>query len=146
ERNVRRVPAAAHARGERRIHRRLDARDRAEARRELQDLAAARDRARLERLVAGHVGTAEAVDRLFGIAAEEQPAADALEHVGLERVGVLALVYEDVAEPAGERAAGEEVARAQEQVEEVEPAGAALERLVAVDERAELDVERGGQV
>src|SRR6185437_377380 len=73
------------------------------------------------------------------------------QQLGLERIGVLELVDEDALESRLEAAphvgvAANEVARAHEQVEEVERAFALLQRLVPIDARQQLGVEQRGEV
>ena len=121
----------------------------------------------LGRLVERHVGAAEAVDRLLGIADDEELAGDGArarevvlegivgreqeQDLGLEGVGVLELVDEQVREALLELAADgrvllDEVPGEQEQVEEVEPPAARLARAVGLHERAEIFAQAGGEV
>ena len=113
------------------------------------------------------VGAAEAVDRLLRIADDEEAAGDGRDRapvgcggivggeqqqdLGLQRVGVLELVDEDVREALLEAAPHgsslrDEVARLEQQVEEVERAGARLQLLVAVDGAHQLLLQRRGEV
>ena len=69
----------------------------------------------------------------------------------LERIGVLELVHEDPLEARLKPAAhlcvvAHEVARAEEQIEEVERAAAGLQLVVAIDGAAQLALEQGGEV
>ncbi len=117
ERNVRGlapIRAGAHDRGEGRIDEGLQTREAAEARGEVEEFGACCQQSVLHFLIDGHVGTAEAVDRLLGITDEEQLSWNATdiapislariigseqqEDLGLERVGVLELVDEEMGE------------------------------------------------
>jgi len=98
------------------------------------------------------VRAAEAVDRLLRVPHDEQPARRAArrqhpEDLRLERVGVLELIHEDVAEPRGEppRDFGvrrEERLGPQQQVHEIEPAP--LRPLVRRQRRARPGEEEAG--
>src|SRR5207253_1075472 len=104
----------------------------------------------------------EAVDRLLRIADQEELARNRAhappvaggrvvrreeqENLRLQRVGVLELVDEDVREPAlqlgtDRRVVADQVAGAEQQVDEVEAAGAALQGLVSFQHGLELVAE-----
>ena len=73
------------------------------------------------------------------------------EDLGLQRIGVLEFVDEEMGEarlkrPPHARMRREQIARAQQQIDEVERAGAALERFVAVDDIAQLVVQQRGEI
>ena len=127
--------------------------------------------ARLEQLadlaVGLDVGAPEAVDRLLRIADDEQLAGNGRDpppvafrrivggqqqqDLRLQRIGVLELVDEDVREarlerPADARMRREQIARAQQQIDEIERAGALLQRLVSVDDAAELFVQQRREI
>ena len=118
------------------------------------------------------VGAAEPVNRLLRVADNEQlarnrsdraPVAllrvvgrEQQEDLRLQRIGILKFVDEDVAEPRLKRApdacvAGEQIARAQQQVDEIERAGALLQSFVSrhnlaklfAEERCEIGVGSG---
>ena len=118
-------------------------------------------------LIGFDVGPPEAIDRLFRIADDEQLAGNRCDpppvafgrivggqqqqDLGLQRVGVLELVDEDMREPRLERPADarvlrQQIAGAQQQVDEIERAGALLEPLVAGNGIAKLVVQQGGEV
>ena len=104
------------------------------------------------REAAGHVeqqvgvGAVEAVDRLRRVADQEEVAPSAVEQLDeplLDRVEVLGLVDEDVAEPVADAVgpagvAGELVDAQREQVVEVDHAASALERGVGVERGGDL--------
>ena len=113
------------------------------------------------------VGAAEPVDRLLRVADEEQRAGararappvglavvvgrEQQQDLRLERIGVLELVDEDPLEARLESAphlcvVAHEVARAEQQIEEVERAAASLQLVVAVDGAAQIALEQGGEV
>ena len=115
------------------------------------------------------VGAAKAVDRLLRIADDEQRTAADREvervprvagwlvrrqhpqQVGLQRIGVLEFVHQDEAEPALKlvadvRHVAHEVARADQQIEEIERPGAHLSLLVAIDARLQLAVQQRGEI
>ena len=119
------------------------------------------------RLVDADVGAAEPVDRLLGVADDEQLARrgpdgapvglvrivrrEQQQDLGLQRIGVLELVDEQVREPLLERrahvaAVAHDVARAHEQVEEVERADASLGVFVGGDDGRQLVVQARGEV
>ena len=126
----------------------------------LEPLEAAGQRPALDRVVGGDVGAAEAVDRLLRIADDEQAPglrhelapvalgagwrADPGDQLGLDRIGVLELVDQDVGGAPAEvlahdRVVAHQVARADQQVVEV---GVALPAtLVGVAEHETLDVD-----
>jgi hypothetical protein len=145
----------------------LDRRDRPEARRQIDARRAARDQQIFHGLISPHVGAAETIDGLLGIAHDEElarrghdvlPAADRRvrrrqqEHdLRLQRVGVLELVDEDVREAALEIGAhlatvAHEIARSQQEVDEVERGGARLELFVAVHRFEHLLMDQGRQI
>jgi len=103
----------------------------------------------------------EPIDRLLGIADDEQLArlranrapvafrgvvgGKQQEDLRLQRIGVLELVDEQVSEATLEvgahgRDVAQEIARAHQQVDEVERAGIAFELFVTVERAAQLDV------
>ena len=113
------------------------------------------------------VGAAEAVDRLLRIADDEQlarprPGASPVrlgvvvggeqqQDLGLQRIGVLELVDEDVLEarleaPADAGVVAHEIARAEQQIEEVERAGARLQLVVPIDRAAQLLLQERGEI
>ena len=94
----------------------------------------------------GRVGAVESVDRLRRVTDEEEIVASGTEDVDelmLERVEVLGLVDEDVAEPPSERV-GEVVVsaefadRVRQHVVEIDDAPTSFERLVALERRGAL--------
>jgi hypothetical protein len=123
--------------GERRVHEALNRRHAAIARRQLQH-APPRARARRAPPVRADVGAAEPIDRLLRIADDEELAADVVwpseqQDLGLDRIGVLELVDEDARELLLQVRAHaslrlDQIARARQQVGEVERAGRLLER------------------
>jgi hypothetical protein len=158
---------ALHARREGRVHRLLDLRHGAEADAQVDQGGARRDELALHALVERHVGAAEAIDRLLRVADQEELPGDGphpppvglarvvggeqQQDLRLERVRVLELVDEDVRVAplqvlAHRRVVAHQVAGAEQQIEEVEAAGAALQRLVALDHRPELVAEARREV
>ena len=118
-------------------------------------------------LIGPDVGAPEAVDRLLRIADDEQLAGHGRDappvalgrivggqqqqDLGLQRIGVLELVDEQMREARWNAArtrgcADEQVARAQQQVDEIERAGALLQLLVAVDDVAQLLVQQRREI
>ncbi len=170
ERDVARLRAggvAGHGRLERRVDGALDGGRAAIAPGQVEQRGAPRDEPLLDGFVERHVGATEAVDGLLGVADQEELAGhggcprpcvlrgilgrEQEEDLGLERVGVLELVDEDALEAALEvlpRAAVglDEIAGAEEQVEEIELAGARLPLLVRGHHGAQIVVEAGGEV
>ncbi len=123
------------------------------------------DQALAHAAVDADVGAAKAVDRLLGIADDEEPAGanrqiqrvageavglgsgEHPQQVGLKRIGVLELVDENEAEAglklaAHRRHIADQVARADQQVEKVERAGACLPRLELLDAGRQLVVQQ----
>ena len=134
------IRAPLHARRERRVDRRLNRRRAAKARRQVHELAPLFYQAPLGRLVERDVGAPEPVDGLLRITDDEElssyragPAEVPLERVvrrqqqqnlGLQRVGVLELVDEEVGEATLELAphavvVADEITREDQQVEKV---------------------------
>ncbi len=110
-------------------------------------------------LVERNVGAAKSVNRLLGIADDEQLARPGLnlhpvrlggirgreqeQNFGLQRIGVLELIDENVRESilqfrAYRRIVANQVARDQQQIEEVEPARAPLQFFVDTDQRPQF--------
>jgi hypothetical protein len=151
--------ASLHPRLEGRVDRLLERRDAAEALRQVQHVGAGSNELLLGAFVDGDVGTSEAVDRLLGVAHDEElpgdgddlaPLADLRirrgqeqQDLGLQRVGVLELVDEEVAEALLEprphlRVVAHQIARPQQQVEEVEATAATLALLVVGEHGEQL--------
>jgi hypothetical protein len=149
----------------------LERRRRAEARREMQQRRAVRgplrEQAILHLLVDGDVRAPEAVDRLLRVADREELAGarartapvglgrvvgrEQQQDLDLEGIRVLELVHEEMGRALPELAshggvAHQQVARAQQQVDEVEAAGTPLLRLVSGDGFPQLVVQAGGQI
>ena len=158
---------AGHDRSERVVHARLDLGDAAEAGVEVQELRAERGQPVADLAVDADVRAAEAVDRLLRVADEEQRAGpwtrappvglpvvvgrEQQEDLRLQRIGVLELVHEDPLEarlkPAPHlRVVAHEVARAEEQIEEVERSAPGLQLAVAVDGAAQVLLEQRSEV
>ena len=133
----------------------------------MQRRGAERGQAVADLAVDADVGAPEAVDRLLRIADEEQRArprpdlppvglvgivgGEQQQDLGLQRIGVLELVDEDAREARLEAAphagvVAHQIARAEQQIEEVERAGARLELVVAVDRAAQLALQQRGEV
>ena len=168
ERHVGRLSdRSRHARRERGVHGGLDLGDGPEAHRQVLEHRAGVDQPPLHRLVERDVGAPEAIDRLLRIADEEQlpgnrphagPVAlvgivgrEEQQDLGLERIGVLELVDEDVREARLEVAAdgripAQQIARGQQEVAEVEAPRALLELLVALDDGLELALQARREV
>ena len=148
-----------HRRGEGRIHGVLDRRHGAEADREMYHRRPGADELALDALVQPDVGAPEAIDRLLRIAHQEELAgygSDAApvpfgriaggeqeQQLGLERIGVLELVDEEMAPArlqaaAHARVVAHQVACPQQQIDEVETAGATLQPLVVLDQRPQV--------
>ena len=149
ERHVRRLQrqrVAGHDRGERLIHAGLDPGHAAKARVQVQRRRAERGETVADLAVDADVGAPEAIDRLLGIADQEQRAGprpdpapvglgivvggEQQQDLGLQRIGVLELVHEDPLEAGLEAAphlgvVADEIARAEQQIEEVERAASA---------------------
>jgi len=164
---LQRLAVAGHHRGEGGVDDGLDRRRRAEAGRELQACRATAGELLAHLPVHGDVGAPEAVDRLLGVAHDEElprhglhlaPVAsggigggEQQQDLGLEGIGVLELVHEDVGEPpleVGPRlvVVAHEVARAHQQIHEVEPSLLVLERAIPLDRPHQLDLEQGGEI
>ena len=161
-------PAGArHHRREGPVHEALDAGHRAEAGGEGEGGHPGRFQLALDLPVDADVGPPEPVDRLLGVADDEQlprrrpdPApvpfrriagGEQQEDLRLQRIGVLELVDEDAGEPALEVGAdrvavAHEVARLDEEVDEVEAAGVALQLAEAGYRRLQLVPQEGGEV
>ena len=113
------------------------------------------------------VGASEAVDRLLGIADEEEAAGrrpclapvglgrivggEQQQDLGLQRIGVLELIDEHPLEAALKagadlRVVADQVARAEQQVEEVERAGVRLQLLVALERGPQFGLEPRGEI
>ena len=158
---------AGHDRTERVVHARLDFGDAAEAGVEVHEPGAERGQPVAHLAVDADVRAAEAVDRLLRVADEKQRAGpwtrappvglavvvgrEQQEDLRLERIGVLELVDEDPLEARLEsaphlRVVAHEVARAEQQIEEVERPASRLQLVVAVDGAAEVALEQGGEV
>ena len=114
-----------------------------------------------------HVGAPEAVDRLLRVADDEQLArhrgdaapvalggirgAQEQEDFRLQRIGVLELVDEEMREPVlkgapDARMRHQQIAGAQQQIDEVQRACAALQRLVAGDDIPQLLAQERGEI
>ena len=167
ERHVAGLAPPVEARGEGGVHRLLDLRHGTEAGGELHERSARVDDPSLHLLVEGDVGAAEAVDRLLRVADDEElpghraRAPPVVHHriVGreqhqdlrLERIRVLELVDEEVREAPLELAAhggfaADQVAGQEQEVEEIEAAGALLELVVGLHDGPELVPELRRQV
>ena len=82
---------------------------------------------------------------LLGIAREQD------QDLGLQRIGVLKLVDEQVRQPLPEcppdlGVVAQQCPCFQQQIDEVERAFCRLERLIAIEARLQIDLQRGGQV
>jgi hypothetical protein len=164
---LQRAPVLLHHGREGRVHEPLDRRCRAEARAQVDGRGASRDELILHRLVRADIRAPETVDRLLRVADDEELAGgrgDVLppggvrirrrqeqQELGLERIGVLELVHEDVRQPplqigAHVRAVAHEVAGAQQEVEKIERRRARLQRLVTIDRLEELGMEQRREV
>ena len=149
------------------VHQRLNRGNTAKARREIHHRGARLGEPRLDGLVEGHVRAAKAVDRLLGVPHQEELArrgddllvvvlrgivgAQQQQDLGLQRVGVLELVHEEVAEAPLQQGAhrtvvAQQIARAHEQIQEVELTDAVLVGLVGSDDGLELVVQARRQV
>jgi len=170
ERNVVRLQrerVAGHDRRERRVHDRLDLRHAAEAGGQLHGFRSARHEPLAHVAINADIGAPEAVDRLLRIADDEEAARhrrdlapvvllrirgrEQQEDLGLERIGILEFVDEDVRESRLETAAdagvaGDQVAGFQQQIEEVERTGPGLQRFVAGDGARQLGLQRRREV
>ncbi len=161
------VLASRHPRRERGVDRRLKAGRAPEARRQVDEACAAREELALDPLVEHHVRSTESVDRLLGIADYEQlsgdrhrpgevglervPGGQEQEDLGLQRIGVLKLVDQDMSEPPLELApnglvVADEIACEEQQIEKVELARAPLQHVVRRDERTEIFAQTRGEV
>ena len=151
------------------VHRALDGRHAAEARAQPHTPCPFGDEAFADRAVDADIGSAEPVDRLLRIAHDEERArphpsvhrrrvvirvvgrGEEQQQLRLQRVGVLELVHEQVAEAPLEVApylgvVAHEVARLDEQVEEVHGTGPPLAVVVKPNRGAERLVHLRGQV
>ena len=154
----RQVVAGHHGR-ERGVHERLDLRHAAKARRQVHKRGAPLLDPAADLAIDGDVGAAEAVDRLLGIADDEEAAGLRLrlapvglarivggeeqEDLGLQRIGVLELVDEDALEAALEALAhapvvAHQVARDEQQIEKIERAVLRLHLAIALQRAREL--------
>ncbi len=130
-------------------------------------LGAALEQAALNVLVERDVGAAEAIDRLLGVAHDKQFAGEwahampiGLGAIGggeqqqdfrLQRIGILELVDEDMADALLQLgthggAVAHEIARDQQQVDEVEHPGALLGVFVVADDRPQLVAQKRREV
>ena len=170
ERNVGRLQrqrVAGHDRLEGAVHAHLDPRHAAETGVEVQLRRAERREASADLAIDADVGPPETVDRLFRITDQEQrPRArpdltpirlvvvvggKQQQDLGLQRIRVLEFVDEDALEArlkpephAG--AVAHQIAREEEEIEEVERAGASLQLIVAVDGPAQIPLQQRRQV
>ena len=156
---LQRQRVAGHDRRERVVHARLDLGDAAEAGVQVQERRAERGQPVADLAVDADVRAAEAVDRLLRVADEEQRAGprarappvglavvvgrEQQQDLRLQRIGVLELVDEDLLEARLEaapdlRVVAHEVARAEQQIEEVERAAPGLQLVVAIDGAAQV--------
>ena len=167
ERDVARLRPALHLRRETGVHGLLDGPCRAEAGAQMQELRPAGAQELLHVLVESDVRPAEAVDGLLRVAHHEQLSrgraglaplrgggivgGDEQQDLSLQRIGVLELVHQHVGEAAGQLGANggvvpHQVARAQEQVEEIQASRALLQGLIGLAERPQLLAQTGGDV
>ncbi len=167
QRHVRGLRAALHPRREAGVDGALDVWGGAEAGGEVDELRPAREQELLHVLVERDVRPAEAVDGLLGVAHHEQlplrrprrppanlrgiVAGDEQQDLRLQRVGVLELVHQHVGEAlpqlgADLRIADQQIPGAQQEIEEVQAAGALLEALVGCAERPQILAQAGGQI
>jgi hypothetical protein len=133
----------------------------------VQEFRACCEQSVLHFLVDSDVRTAEAVDRLLGITNQEQlprnrtdiapiglariVGGEQQEDLGLQWVGILELVDEEVGKSllqlgANAAVVSNEVARLDEEIEEIEAAGASLQLFVAPDRRLQRLLKEWGKV
>ncbi len=158
---------AGHHRSKRRVHERLDLGHAPKARREVEKRCAPVLHAAADLAIDGHVGAAEPVDGLLGIADDEESSRVRLglapvglagivggkkqEDLRLQRIGVLKLVDEDALEAALKPLAdpavvAHQVARDEQEVEKVERAVLRLHLFVAQQRAAQLLLQERGEV
>ena len=121
----------------------------------------------LHLLVESHIGAPESIDRLLRIADQKELAADGSdstpvclarviggkqqEYFRLERIGVLELVHEEMAEAPLQLAANngivpDQIARLDEKIEEVEPSRLDLQGLVGRNRRPQGVMEKWSEI
>ena len=158
---------AGHDRLKRVVHARLDLRYRAKARIQVHEPGAQRCEPIADLPIDAHVGPSKTVDRLLGIADEEQrarprPGASPIrlgvvvsgeqqQNLGLQRIRVLKLVDEDPLEArleslTDDRVVAHEIARTEEQIEEVERACPRLQLVVPIDRAAKVALQERGEI
>src|SRR5689334_6104459 len=161
------VRISIHHRCERCVDESLDVAHRTEALTEFDALGARRAQLTAHAPVDINISTPEAIDRLFRIADDEQLAAlghDVLpprfvgirggqqqQQLRLQRIGVLEFVHEDASKAFLEVAPDVpivpyKIARAHQQIEKIERALPLLQRLVSVDARQQLALEKRRQL
>ena len=150
------IRAGVHDRCEGRIDEGLQRWEAAEACVEVEEFRAGCEQSLFHLLVDSDVRTAEAVDRLLGIADQEQLSRNGTdiapvglariiggeqqEDLGLEWIGILELVDEEVGKAllqlgANAAVVSNEVARLDQEIEEIEAAGASLQFFIGADRR-----------
>ena len=161
------LPVAIHHRRERRIHDTLNIGNAAKALVQLDPDGPGRNEAVADSVIGPDIGPPEPVNRLLRVADDEELArhrSDVLparlagvgrrqeqQQIGLERIRILELVDEDPLEvllemPPHLRIVPQQVARAKQEVEEVERARARLERFVGVHACQQLAMQERREV
>ena len=137
----------------------MNLRHRAEADVQLDKRAAACDDLALDRFVKSYVGAAETIDRLLGIAHDEQLAGyrpnlapvplrriisrEQHQYLGLQRIGVLELVYKHAGESllkflTHALVVEHQIAGSKQQVQKIQTPGPLLQTAVLFDDRPEI--------
>ena len=157
---LQRLAVSIHIVAKRGVHKMLNGRHAAVGRLQRHRNRAALTQAIGDAAIRTDVGAAETVDGLFRIADDKQRAGtelpvvsrgEATQEIRLQRIGILELVDEDVAESIAESAAdvlvvADQIARLDQEIEKIERAGLLLPRFVEAQALAHLLMQKGGKV